>query len=110
MLLFSMARKTMEIAFFPKKVVELFERLGYQKSKKGNYWKIYNDAYYNKEPIEFNAIAICAKNGETRYVKWYIKNIHDSTQKLDKMIALHISEQFKQESELLAKKLKKAQE
>lgn len=95
----------MEPAFFPEKVEDEFRELGWQKSKKGNYWKVFHDAVYNREPISIRAVAIPTPYKGWKKVKWYILNVDMPEQKLDHEIALHISMEYNTDVEKIQSKL-----
>ena len=58
---------TMKVAFFPKKVIEMLELMGYEKSKKGKYYKKYDTKR------EFIAMPDCKEDDRgDKGVVWFV--------------------------------------
>ena len=79
---------TMKFAFFPKKVEDVIVTMGYMKSKKGKYYKKYEDG---KE--EFIAMPSCREVDGEKRISWYIFTT-EPRRKLLTLEAREISPEF----------------
>ena len=79
-------RDTIKISFFPKEITDELSNLGYAKSKKGNWYKI-----YLIEQGEMLAIPNCKQLGNQKGVMWFVKQ---GTRPLHLEEARQLSEEF----------------
>jgi hypothetical protein len=95
---YSKKKKVFEVTMFPRNVEDKLAELGFQKSKKGNYYKIYRDS-----EEEILVIPNCRRNRDgMRAVDWYCK-FNNQDRRIIYVEAADLSKEFDADSEQIHK-------